>query len=288
MCDSCGCNTPTAYGVHALQEKPGQSHGLAHGHRHTTAGHHHHHGHEADHHHHHHHHDHGADIPHAHYPEAPTRTISVLQSLMDKNDRLAERNRGFFLGRRITALNLMSSPGAGKTTLVEKTLDTLPEDQPAAVLIGDLETDNDARRVRGKGAPVVQVTTGTACHLDADMVAHGLDAMDLDQTRLLFLENVGNLVCPASYDLGERARVVLFSVTEGEDKPLKYPPAFKGAAIVLLTKIDIAEAVGFDREAALANIRAVAPQATIIEISARTGEGWQQWLDVLADYVHRG
>lgn len=286
MCDTCGCNSPTAFGVHALQEKPGQSHGLAHGHRHAADHHHSHHGHL--HTHGHHHHDPDTEARHTHFPDAPTRTVSVLQSLMDKNDRLAERNRGFFLGCRITALNLMSSPGAGKTTLVEKTLDSLPDDHPAAVLIGDLETDNDAQRVRGKGAPVVQVTTGTACHLDAEMVANGLDALDLRKTRLLFLENVGNLVCPASYDLGERARIVLFSVTEGEDKPLKYPPAFKGASIVLLTKIDIADAVGFDREAAVANIRAVAPQARILELSARTGEGWQPWLDVLADYVRNG
>lgn len=201
---------------------------------------------------------------------------------MNKNDRLAERNRGFFLGRGIRALNLMSSPGAGKTTLIEKTLATLGDTLPAAVIVGDLETDNDAERIRGKGAPVVQVTTGTACHLDADMVARGLDALELGECRLLLLENVGNLVCPASYDLGENARVVLISVTEGEDKPLKYPPVFKGAELVVITKTDIAEAVGFDRELALKNIREVAPQAKIIELSSRTGEGMDAWLDYLS------
>jgi hydrogenase nickel incorporation protein HypB len=260
-----------------MQERGGNGYGLAHGHVHVDG-----HGH------HHHHHDHAHDHGHSHHGHGgngATRTVEVLQSLMDKNDRLAERNRGFFLGRGLIALNLMSSPGAGKTTLVEKTLEALPEDLRAAVLIGDLETDNDAQRVRAKGAPVVQLVTGTACHLDAEMVANGLDALELDGCRLVFLENVGNLVCPASYDLGETARVVLFSVTEGEDKPLKYPPAFKSADLVLLTKTDLAEAVEFDREAALRNIREVAPQARILELSARSGEGWDDWLEALRGYV---
>lgn len=277
MCENCGCNQPTHFHVHAMQERGGNGYGLAHGHVHVDG-----HGH------HHHHHDHAHDHGHSHHGHGgngATRTVEVLQSLMDKNDRLAERNRGFFLGRGLIALNLMSSPGAGKTTLVEKTLEALPEDLRAAVLIGDLETDNDAQRVRAKGAPVVQLVTGTACHLDAEMVANGLDALELDGCRLVFLENVGNLVCPASYDLGETARVVLFSVTEGEDKPLKYPPAFKSADLVLLTKTDLAEAVEFDREAALRNIREVAPQARILELSARSGEGWDDWLEALRGYV---
>lgn len=264
-----------------MQERGGASYGLAHGHVHAEGHEHPHHSHDHDHvhgHSHEHHH-------HGHGDNGGTRTVEVLQSLMDKNDRLAERNRGFFLGRGLIALNLMSSPGAGKTALVEKTLEEMPEDLRAATLIGDLETDNDARRVRVKGAPVVQLVTGTACHLDAEMVANGLDALELDGCRLVFLENVGNLVCPASYDLGETARVVLFSVTEGEDKPLKYPPAFKSADLVLLTKTDLAAAVEFDRETALRNVREVAPQARILELSARSGEGWSDWMEALRGYV---
>jgi hydrogenase nickel incorporation protein HypB len=202
---------------------------------------------------------------------------------MDRNDRLAERNRGYFLGKGLAALNVMSSPGSGKTTLIEKTLEALPESLKAAVLIGDLETENDAQRVRGRGAKVVQVTTGTACHLDSEMVARGVESLGLEDENLLFLENVGNLVCPASYDLGESARVILFSTTEGEDKPLKYPPAFKGADLVVISKIDLSEAVDFDREKALSVLSEVAPQAKIIEVSARTGQGMENWFAYLKE-----
>ena len=143
--------------------------------------------------------------------------------------------------------------------------------------MGDLATDNDARRIRSAGAPAVQITTGTVCHLDAEMVARAAGSLDLDDLDLLIIENVGNLVCPASYDLGESVRVVLLSVTEGEDKPLKYPAAFQSAQVVVVSKMDLAEAAGFDREAALANIRRVAPHATIFEVSARTGSGMEHW-----------
>ena len=149
------------------------------------------------------------------------------------------------------------------------------------MVVGDLATDNDARRLRETGAPVVQVTTGTVCHLEAEMVARAVDELGPGGLDLLFIENVGNLVCPASYDLGEDLRVVLLAVTEGEDKPLKYPVAFQGAAVVVVSKIDLAEAVGFDREAALRNIRRAAPEAMILEVSARTGRGMQPWYDFL-------
>ncbi|MGD1030442.1 MAG: hydrogenase nickel incorporation protein HypB [Opitutaceae bacterium] len=207
--------------------------------------------------------------------------IDLRVPLLDKNDRLAERNRGFFRKRGIAALNLVSSPGSGKTTLLERTLDDLGPTTRCAVVVGDLETDRDAQRLRRGHAPVAQITTGTACHLDAEMVARGVEALDLDGVRILFIENVGNLVCPASFDLGESIRVVLLSTTEGEDKPLKYPPIFKSADVVVLTKIDVAEVLGFDRAAAAGNIRAIAPQAQLIELSARTGEGMAAWYEFL-------
>jgi hydrogenase nickel incorporation protein HypB len=209
------------------------------------------------------------------------RTVDLQVRLLDQNDRQAEANRSLLRARGIRALNLVSSPGAGKTTLLERTLDALAGQTRCAVLVGDLETDNDARRLRREGLPVAQITTGGTCHLDATMVRRGLDALPLDGVRLLFIENVGNLVCPASFDLGENRRVTLLSCTEGEDKPLKYPPIFTSAHAVILNKIDVAAALGFDRTVARANIRRVAPNAEVIELSARTGEGFDGWMAYL-------
>jgi len=213
-------------------------------------------------------------------PDGP-HTIEVHESLLAKNDDAAARNRARFALHRILALNLLSSPGAGKTTLLSRTVDEFGHEQRCAVVVGDLETDNDARRIHRPHVQVAQITPGTACHLDADMVARGLDAMSLDGVRVVFIENVGNLVCPAAFDLGEKKRVVLLSATEGEDKPLKYPPIFKSADLVLLTKIDVAEMLGFDRTAAVENIRRIAPQAKLIQLSAKTGEGLDEWYDFL-------
>jgi hydrogenase nickel incorporation protein HypB len=207
----------------------------------------------------------------------PVSAVDLRVPLLDKNDRLAELNRSHFKDRGIVALNLVSSPGAGKTALLERTLDELGREVKCAVLVGDLETDRDAQRLRRDHAPVAQITTCGACHLDAGMVARGAEALNLDGVRLLFIENVGNLVCPAAFDLGEEIRVVLLSTTEGEDKPLKYPPIFKSAHIVLLTKTDLVEPLGFDREGALENIRRIAPQALILTVSSRTGEGMEEW-----------
>lgn len=217
--------------------------------------------------------------------EVAVKSVDVRVPLLEKNDILAERNRGYFLGRGLIALNLVSSPGAGKTTLLERTLDDFGRTTKCAVLVGDLETDNDGQRLRRPHVPVAQITTGTTCHLDASMIARAVEAIDLDGVKVLFIENVGNLVCPASFDLGEQIRVVLLSTTEGEDKPLKYPPIFKSAHVVLLTKIDVAEVLGFRREAALENIRRIAPQAQIIEISSRTGAGLERWYDFLRGLV---
>jgi hydrogenase nickel incorporation protein HypB len=219
--------------------------------------------------------------------EVAIRSIDVRIPLLEKNDILAERNRGYFLGRGLVALNLVSSPGSGKTTLLERTLDEFGVHTRCAVLVGDLETENDGKRLRRPHASVAQITTGTTCHLDAAMIARGVESIDLTGTKILFIENVGNLVCPASFDLGEQLRVVLLSTTEGEDKPLKYPPIFKSAHVVLLTKTDVAAALGFDCALAVENIRRVAPQARIIQLSARSGEGFAEWLALLESLVAR-
>lgn len=218
---------------------------------------------------------------HPHDHKHHSHTIPVHLPLLEKNDRLAERNRGYLTAKGIFTVNMVSSPGSGKTTLLGKTLEMVAGALPTAVIVGDLETANDAARLRDKGAPVVQVTTGTVCHLDAEMIGRALEHIDLAGRRLLIIENVGNLVCPASYDLGESLRVVLISVTEGEDKPLKYPPIFRGAGLVIVSKIDMLGASGLDLEALRRNIRAVAPDAKLIEVSARTGEGMDQWIALL-------
>jgi hydrogenase nickel incorporation protein HypB len=205
----------------------------------------------------------------------------VRRAILEKNDRLAERNRGFFRARGLLVLNFLSSPGSGKTTFIRESVRKLGPELKTGVIVGDLATDNDAQRLRESGAPVVQITTGTVCHLEAEMVGRALKALDLKNLNLLIIENVGNLVCPASYDLGEDLRIVLLSVTEGEDKPLKYPPMFQSADVVLISKIDLAEACGYDRDAALANIRRVAPNARIIETSAKTGQGLDAWREFL-------
>jgi hydrogenase nickel incorporation protein HypB len=204
--------------------------------------------------------------------------VDVRQSLLTQNQRLAERNRGFFAGRGVRSINIMSSPGSGKTALIERTLQSPEMANRIAVLVGDLATDNDAQRIGVAGVPVTQITTGTACHLDAHMVHHALEKISLNGRDLLLIENVGNLVCPASFDLGEQHRVVLLAVTEGEDKPLKYPVIFQSADVVVVNKIDLAEAVGYQRDRAMENIRKVAPRATILEVSAQTGAGVDAWL----------
>ncbi len=203
------------------------------------------------------------------------------QAILGKNDRLAERNRGFFRARGLLVLNFLSSPGSGKTTFIRESVRKLGPELKTGVIVGDLATDNDAQRLRESGAPVVQITTGTVCHLEAEMVGRAIKQLDLTGLNLLIIENVGNLVCPASYDLGEDLRIVLLSVTEGEDKPLKYPPMFQSADVVLISKIDLAQACGYDRDTALANIRRAAPNARVFETSAKTGQGLDAWREYL-------
>jgi hydrogenase nickel incorporation protein HypB len=223
------------------------------------------------------------DQSHAHDHNHAPRTIDISRSLLEKNDRLAEQNRGFFRAKQLFVLNIVSSPGSGKTTLISKTASAMNGNLRMGVITGDLATDNDAARLRRSGIPVVQITTGTVCHLDAEMIARAAEQLDLDSLDVLVIENVGNLVCPADFDLGESCRVVLLSVTEGEDKPLKYPPIFHSADVVLVTKGDLADAVQFDREQALANLKRISHHARILELSAKTGEGVTDWLNLLRE-----
>jgi hydrogenase nickel incorporation protein HypB len=276
MCTECGCGLPG--------KEPAKISGHAHNHGHDH-GHSHPHPHDHDHDHDHpHDHDHGHSHEHHHdhgTAAEPGRTLELHRAILDKNNRVAERNRGFFRARGWLVLNMLSSPGSGKTTLVRESIRALGGKLKTAVIVGDLATDNDARRLRETGAPVVQVNTGTVCHLEAEMVARAVGQLDANGLNLLIIENVGNLVCPASYDLGEDLRVVLLSVTEGEDKPLKYPPIFQSAGAAVVSKIDLGKACDYDREATRANLHRLAPGAPVFELSAKTGLGMDAWCTFL-------
>ncbi len=224
-------------------------------------------------------HDHGHD----HGPERPgRRRISLEQSLLAKNDALADLNRKAFAARSILALNLVSSPGSGKTTLLEQTVLRLKGLVPVVVIEGDQQTSQDADRIRAAGAPAVQINTGKGCHLDAHMVGHALESLAPVEGSVLMIENVGNLVCPAAFDLGEAHKVVILSVTEGEDKPLKYPDMFAASDLMLLNKVDLLPYLRFDVDRCLAFARRVNPQIQILRVSAQTGEGMDGWLAWIA------
>jgi hydrogenase nickel incorporation protein HypB len=212
--------------------------------------------------------------------------VTLEEGLLSRNDHLAAHNREHFRAAGVRVVNLLSSPGSGKTALLERLAALAPPSLRLAALVGDLATDNDARRLQEAGLPAVQITTGQACHLEAAMVHRGLDALaaaghPLASLDLLLIENVGNLVCPAAFDLGEDLRLVLLSVTEGEDKPLKYPATFHSADLVVISKSDLAEAVDFDRPLATRNVRQVAPAARVLEVSARRGTGLEALLEAL-------
>ncbi len=213
-----------------------------------------------------------------------TRIVELRRGILKKNDELAAGLRRQYAAAGVLVLNLVSSPGTGKTTFLELTLRTMRESGArVAALVGDLETDNDARRLAASGAPVRQINTHGICHLEAEMVGRHLEGWELGALDYLFIENVGNLVCPSSYDLGEKIRVALLSVTEGEDKPLKYPTLFNSADAAVITKMDLAEPCGFDRETAHRNIHEIRPGIRIFETSAKTGAGMAEWLNYLAD-----
>lgn len=253
MCTTCGC---------------GPSELLDHNHDHDG-----HHGHD----------NHTHTHPHDH--DGPTSgkrsVIAIEEDILAKNNRLASFNRALFKDKGLFVLNLVSSPGSGKTSLLERTLRDMAEKLRFAVIEGDQQTDNDAQRIAATGVPVRQINTGAGCHLDAHQVMHGTDGFDLDSLDVLMIENVGNLVCPAAFDLGEHHKVAVLSVTEGEDKPLKYPQMFHRSTVMLLNKTDLLPHLDFDLEKCKNYARRVNPAITIFEVSARSGEGmeaWYQWL----------
>ncbi|MBG0803643.1 hydrogenase nickel incorporation protein HypB [Methylocystis sp. H4A] len=297
MCASCGCQgqgttmtnlqTGARAEIEALPEQDGAAHSHGdhgHGHFHDEHQHahdHHHHGHEQGHAHGHDHshahaHEHG-DHDHAH--EDSHRRLELETRILAKNDAIAAKCRAWLAGREIVALNLVSSPGAGKTTLLERAIADLSGELPLFVVEGDQATSNDGERIRAAGAPVVQVNTGTGCHLDAEMIARALSELKPSVASLVLIENVGNLVCPALFDLGEHAKVVIFSTTEGEDKPLKYPHMFSAAKLVIFNKIDLLPHLDFSMARARENILRVNPDVEIVEVSAKTGAGMQTLYD---------
>lgn len=276
MCATCGCGVAGVRVFGPGQLGPaGHDHGTDHGTDHGN-GHAHDHGPGQVHDHGH---EHGDGHGHDHGPE--DRTVQIQQNILAKNDRLAEDNRAWLTARAILAVNLMSSPGAGKTTLLERTAREAGAGLGLTVIEGDQETTLDASRIEAAGCAVAQINTGAGCHLDASMVARGLHALDPRPGSVLVIENVGNLVCPALFDLGEAARVVLSSVTEGADKPIKYPQMFRGADLVLLTKVDLLPYVDFDTERHARDLKLISPRAQIMPVSSTTGEGlpaWYAWL----------
>jgi hydrogenase nickel incorporation protein HypB len=270
MCTTCGCgegevSIDTGVAQHEHVHADGTRHSHAHGH----AGEH----------------GHGTGHDHSHAPaHAPglgaTRRVQIEQDILARNNAYAAENRQRLGEHGIFALNLVSSPGSGKTTLLCRTIAMLAG-QPVAVIEGDQQTSRDAERIRATGAPAIQINTGRGCHLDAHMVGHALDQLALTENSLLLIENVGNLVCPAAFDLGEAHKVVILSVTEGEDKPVKYPDMFRAASLMLLNKIDLLPHLEFDVDAAITFARRVNPQIRVIRVSATSGEGMGAWLEFL-------
>ncbi|MEJ5338210.1 MAG: hydrogenase nickel incorporation protein HypB [Aquificaceae bacterium] len=221
----------------------------------------------------------GCSVNHGH-EHNQREEVSLFRKVLEKNDLQAEENREHFHEHGVFAINLMSSPGAGKTSLLERTIELL-QDFRIGVIEGDLETDRDAQRIKAKGAPAVQITTGSACHLDAFMVHEGLHQLPLEELDIVFIENVGNLVCPASYDVGAHMNVVLLSVVEGDDKPEKYPVMFRNAQLMVITKTDLLPYTDFSMERATRSARKVNPSIDVIRLSVRTGEGMDEWLEYL-------
>jgi hydrogenase nickel incorporation protein HypB len=253
MCATCGCDS--------------NEHSIIHGHDHE-------HSHD-DHHHH----------DHDHYHSHGKTVVDIEKDVLHQNNLLAARNRGYFDAKKVLALNLVSSPGSGKTTLLEKTLSDLKGQIEFAVVEGDQQTTNDADRIHATGTKVVQINTGKGCHLDAHMILHAVQEMKLLNDSVLFIENVGNLVCPAMFDLGEKERVVIMSVTEGEDKPLKYPDMFYSSTVCVINKTDLLPYVPFNLEKAKEYIQRVNPKLKIFEVSCTTGEGLQAWFSWLKEQI---
>jgi hydrogenase nickel incorporation protein HypB len=294
MCATCGCSADTSPKIIDLDKGRVVDVQGEHPHPHPHPAAHDHHTHNHVHgpgHEHHHYGDHRHQHSHytdPHHTDSPSRLLRLEQAVLAKNNRLAERNRGWLAGRGIVACNLMSSPGAGKTTLLERTIRDLSAEFTLCVIEGDQETVHDAERIRATGCRVVQINTGSGCHLDAEMLAQGLRTLDPPLGSLLMIENVGNLVCPALFDLGEHAKVVIMSVTEGEDKPLKYPHMFRAGQVMVLNKVDLLPYVQFDTDRCRAYARQVNPHLRIFQLSATRGDGLDAWYAWLREQRARG
>jgi hydrogenase nickel incorporation protein HypB len=273
MCETCGCGNPEEFKIHNLENDEPHAHVHDHDHEHDghTHGHSHSHEHASNGHSHSHQHDH-----------APGKVINLNMDILSENNRLAERNRGYFEGKHVLSLNMVSSPGSGKTTILEKTIQHLIPSRKIFVIEGDQQTTLDAARIEKSGAPAIQINTGSGCHLDAKMIHLALKKMEVDNHAILFIENVGNLVCPALFDLGEQKRVVVISVTEGDDKPLKYPYMFQTSNLCIINKTDLLPYVDFNVDSAMNYARQLNPDLEFILMSAKTGEGmseWYHWLE---------
>jgi len=279
MCTVCGC----ASGETRIEGEDHQHpHDHEHGHHHHDHDHEHHHDHSHhDHDHHHgHHHDYGTGPAHAHAPGlSQARMVQIEQDILGKNNEYAAANRRFFNEQGILALNLVSSPGSGKTTLLTQTIERLKAQLTITVIEGDQQTSHDAERIRATGVKALQINTGKGCHLDAHMVGHALKTLQPEAGSVLFIENVGNLVCPAAFDLGEAHKVAILSVTEGEDKPLKYPDMFHAADLMILNKTDLLPHLDFDVQRCIDFARRVNPGIKVVQLSAKTGEGMADWLN---------
>jgi hydrogenase nickel incorporation protein HypB len=282
MCTTCGCSSDEN---EIRFTKIGEKH------FHSHSGHYHHHDHDHDHHHEHHHdHDHDNDNHDHHHDHFHNHSheISVVQlekDILYKNQLTAERNRGFFEALNIFSINLVSSPGSGKTSLLERTISDLKDKIAFSVIEGDQQTTNDADRIHKLNVPVIQINTGKGCHLDSEMISKAVKELKPVQDSVLMIENVGNLVCPAMFDLGELKRIVIISVTEGEDKPLKYPDMFSGSQICIINKIDLLPYLKFDLEKLKEYAKQVNPHLTFFEVSAASGEGLAAWYDYLTKSI---
>ena len=275
MCDTCGCeSTGNEIKFTIPGKEKNHTHDHSHEHSHDNEVHKHEHGHQDQDHMHDHHHPHDHYHPH----DSHGKTINVGVDILSKNNLLAERNRGFFEAKKIKALNLMSSPGSGKTSLLEKTIQLISKELSVAVIEGDQQTLNDAERIKNAGAPVIQVNTGNGCHLDSNMINKASKELNLKDDSYLFIENVGNLVCPSLFDLGESARVVIISTTEGEDKPIKYPTMFENAQVCIINKTDLLPYLDFDVEKCKQYALQINNQLEFIELSAKTEEGMDHWI----------
>ncbi len=256
MCTTCGCNQPSEAVTISTPSESNQDHFHLHDHHHD--------------------HQHGIS----------KTIINLEQDILHKNNLMAQRNRGYFEAKNILALNLVSSPGSGKTSLLERTITDLGNTVPMFVIEGDQQTSQDADRIAATGAPVVQVNTGKGCHLDSDMIHKAIKILNPSEGSVVMIENVGNLVCPAMFDLGEQARIVIMSVTEGEDKPIKYPDMFQSAHVCLINKVDLLPYLKFDLEKAIGYARQVNPRLSFMEVSATSGDGLEKWYAWLKHALH--